>query len=307
MPRMPRINIEGALYHTTSRGDNNRNIFKDNEDFQAYVDLLKKYKEQHGFKLFAYVLDSSQLNLLIELVEGVTISQIMHDLNSSYIKYFNKKYDRTGHLFTERYRCVLIEKMPWLGKVIACMHSQENPFSSYALYVKNELLADTVNIAEEKTEGLESLDGRSYADFVEIMGKDEIASLSNALGRKRVIGSKEFKKKIDAAIEAAKEDNPEEEPEEQHKKRVMSGVAVGVMLLLVGALYSVNMHLQKKLVITQETERMKFEQKIKTETKVLKQNLQERYAADMVSYRAMQKRMEIEKKRIKELEAKIEE
>ena len=188
MPRMPRVNVEGALYYITSRGDNNQAIFKDNEDFQVYIDLLKKYKEQQGFKLFAYVFHPTHLHLLIELVEGVTISQIMHDLNSSYIKYFNKKYDRTGHLFTERYLCVLIEKMPWLAKVIVCMHAQENLFSSYNLYVKNELLADMVNIAEEKVEVLESLDGRDYSDFIEIMGKDEISNLSNNLGKKRVIG-----------------------------------------------------------------------------------------------------------------------
>ena len=48
MPRIPRVGIKDALYYVTSRGDHNQNIFKDDEDYQTYVLLLKKYKEQYG-------------------------------------------------------------------------------------------------------------------------------------------------------------------------------------------------------------------------------------------------------------------
>ena len=41
MPRMPRVNVEGALYYITSRGDNNQAIFKDNEDFQVIRKIVK--------------------------------------------------------------------------------------------------------------------------------------------------------------------------------------------------------------------------------------------------------------------------
>ena len=63
-----------------------------------YLDLIKKYKDQYGFKIFSYILMPNQLSLLLELKEETTISVIMHDLTSSYTKYYNSRYNRKGHL-----------------------------------------------------------------------------------------------------------------------------------------------------------------------------------------------------------------
>ena len=103
MPMLPRIYIEGSLYYVTSMGNHGENIFRDKEDYMTYLELLKKYKEQDGYKLFSFVLMPQQLNLLIEATEQATISTIMHDIASSYTKYFNNRYQRKGHLFQERF------------------------------------------------------------------------------------------------------------------------------------------------------------------------------------------------------------
>ena len=55
MPRLPRIYLEKALYYVTSRGDYSQDIFKDREDYKMFLELLKKYKGQYGFKLFAFL------------------------------------------------------------------------------------------------------------------------------------------------------------------------------------------------------------------------------------------------------------
>ncbi len=122
MIKIPKIHIEGALYYVTTRGDNNEDVFKEPEDYKTYLGLLRKYKEQYGFKLFSFVLAPNHLHLLFELKVGITISDIMHDLNANYTKYFNSKYQRKGHLFQERSKMVLAEKDKYLLPILAYMH-----------------------------------------------------------------------------------------------------------------------------------------------------------------------------------------
>ena len=103
MPRLPRVNVEGALYYITCRGIDNNSIFLADEDYRTYLKLLWKYKQEYGFKLFSFVLLANHLHLLLELRSGLTISEIMHRVNSLYTKYFNAKYSRTGHLLPVSY------------------------------------------------------------------------------------------------------------------------------------------------------------------------------------------------------------
>ncbi|MFZ2603854.1 MAG: transposase, partial [Candidatus Omnitrophota bacterium] len=67
---VPKIYIEGALYSVTSHGDNEDVIFKEKGDYEKYLELLKKYKEQYGFKLYAFCLMPNHLHLLFELKLG---------------------------------------------------------------------------------------------------------------------------------------------------------------------------------------------------------------------------------------------
>jgi len=83
MPRLPRVNIEGALYYITCRGIDNQSIFLSEEDYLAYLGLLAKYRKEYGFKLFSFVLLPNHLHLLIEIKKGITTSQVMNRVNSS--------------------------------------------------------------------------------------------------------------------------------------------------------------------------------------------------------------------------------
>ena len=77
-----------------------------------YFGLIKKYREQYQAQVYAYSLMPSHLHLLLEVDEKTTISTIMHNINSSYTKYYNGRYERKGHLFRERFKAALVEKDP---------------------------------------------------------------------------------------------------------------------------------------------------------------------------------------------------
>lgn len=225
MPRPPRIYLENALYYITSKGDDNQHIFKDQEDFKTFLGLLKKYKAQYGFKLFAFCLLPDHFHLLMELPvqseqndnTGV-LSNIMHDLNSSYTKYFNGKYLKKGHLFRERYKTALIEKEPYLLKLTAYIHlnpqrlnlvsvSQLYPYTSYVFYLDKEIPLKGL-IKEEKEEILHLLNGKNYTEFMEEVVKEiDFPTLRDDL-QNGMLGTNDFIQKVKQALVSYKKERP---------------------------------------------------------------------------------------------------
>lgn len=97
-----------GLYHAINRGNDKQIIFYDSGDFQKYLYLLKKYKNKYEIDIIGYVLMSNHIHLLLD-APGKTISSFMQIVSSLYAKYFNKKYDRIGHLFQGRFLSETIE------------------------------------------------------------------------------------------------------------------------------------------------------------------------------------------------------
>jgi len=228
MPRMPRVQIEGAIYYLTPAGIQNEPVFRDKKDYAAYLELLAKYKSKHNFKLFAFCLAPDSINLLIEPSSNATISQIMHDLNPSYTKYFNEKHQRTGRLFHDRYHIVLIEKAPNILKMTAYIHlrpkllhltddASSYKYTSLSTYltlergkrkakVLNVAKGDKLNITSEVVYVLGCLKDKSYQQFVDEIKPGEIKELNKALKKKKVIGSADFQQEVKLKIEEGRLD-----------------------------------------------------------------------------------------------------
>lgn len=108
MPRKPRIWYPGAAYHIMCRGNHRHDIFRDDEDRQVYITILRQSKEELPFLLHSYCLMTNHVHLHIETID-IEISKIMKRINMLYTIYFNNKYNFVGHLFQGRYRSELIE------------------------------------------------------------------------------------------------------------------------------------------------------------------------------------------------------
>jgi len=316
MPRMPRVQVEGALYYVTSRGDNNKDIFKDEEDFKAYINLLAKYKLQYEFKLFAYVLLSNHFHLLIEPKKDTTISEIMHDLNSSYTKYFNAKNKRKGHLLQERFKLNLIEKEQYLLSMVAYIHSNPQKlnlgleksnyqYSSYSNYLQRSLNID-LNFEYEREEISSKLNGGSFIKFLDQNLEKEQEMLEKKLHKNKILGSDEFKQGVKDSIEEQKQ-KVVQKPIINRKIMVGSMVLIVIFVGVNIGLYFSNKQLKEDSVVAIAKVQKDLNIKVQEEIKKTKQNVQEYYRANDVSYRAMQKRLEIEKNKVKNLEGKFKE
>ena len=103
MPRQARIRAESKTYHIIMRGINKQIIFEDDFDKNQYIEYLRKYKDECGFKLYAYCLMNNHIHLVIR--EGdAELSSIFKKINTSYAMHYNYRYMRCGQLFQDRFR-----------------------------------------------------------------------------------------------------------------------------------------------------------------------------------------------------------
>ena len=117
MARKPRQYGESGIYHIIIRGNNRQNIFYDDNDKSIFISLLRKYTDELNISVYAYCLMSNHVHLLIGK-GNFLMSKLMLKLNTSYVRRFNIKYERTGHLFQGRYLSMPIENEVSFKKVI---------------------------------------------------------------------------------------------------------------------------------------------------------------------------------------------
>lgn len=129
MPTLKRRWYPGSSSHVTARGNHRNDIFRDSEDFEYYLMLIKEAKEYFrydGYELVCYCLMDNHIHMLIsteEKPEGLFIGRI----NSIYAKFFNKKYNYIGHLFQDRFHTEIIENDGQMLEVSRYIHL--NPVS----------------------------------------------------------------------------------------------------------------------------------------------------------------------------------
>ncbi len=148
MVRSVRPWFVGAKYHVTSRGIRKSSLFFDDDDFEKYLALVKETRERYPFILHTYCLMTNHTHLQLETLE-TPLSIIMKNLNTKFAKYFNKKYDFSGHVFEKRYGAELLNSPEYEIDVSKYIHlnprsagmvenPEDYPWSSYRAYVFGE-------------------------------------------------------------------------------------------------------------------------------------------------------------------------
>ena len=121
MARTARAVGDSGIYHVMLRGINRQRIFEDDEDREKFLEILKKSKEKDGFDLLAWCLMPNHVHLLIHENE-VKLETIFRRIGASYVYWFNGKYERTGHLFQDRFRSEPVETDDYLLTVLRYIH-----------------------------------------------------------------------------------------------------------------------------------------------------------------------------------------
>ena len=113
MTRPLRIEYPGALYHVTSRGDGQEDIYLDDKDRESFLDVLSGVCKRYNWVVHAYCLMSNHYHLLVETPDS-NLSQGMRQLNGVYTQQFNRHHGRVGHVFQGRDKAILVQKESYL-------------------------------------------------------------------------------------------------------------------------------------------------------------------------------------------------
>ncbi len=136
MARQIRKKSGTGIYHVMLRGINRQDIFEDDEDYNQMTSILRGQSERYdeiGHRLspfcifYAYCLMSNHLHLLIQERED-NISNIVKRIGVSYAHYFNKKYERNGHLFQDRFRSEPVDDIGYFVTLLRYIH--QNPLKA---------------------------------------------------------------------------------------------------------------------------------------------------------------------------------
>ena len=130
MPRKARIKTDQSIFHIICKSISEVDLFKDDKDKEKYLLLIKKYKDIYKFKLYGYCLMDNHVHLMID-ANGADISKLMHGINFCYAMYFNKKHNRCGHLFKDRFKSIIITNERHLRTLSLYIHNNPTDIGEY--------------------------------------------------------------------------------------------------------------------------------------------------------------------------------
>ncbi|HEV2331391.1 MAG TPA: transposase [Verrucomicrobiae bacterium] len=108
MARKLRIEYPGAIYHVMNRGDRREPIFKDDQDRRGFLAALGETCEKTRWQVHAWCLMPNHFHLVIETPQGNLVAG-MKWLLGTYTSRFNRRYKLFGHLFSGRYKSLIVD------------------------------------------------------------------------------------------------------------------------------------------------------------------------------------------------------
>jgi REP-associated tyrosine transposase len=107
VPRRPREEVEGGIYHVYARGNAKQAVYLDDVDRRTYLRLLGLAIKKRRWRCLAYCLMDNHVHLLLETPHaGLAVG--MQWLHGVYAQTFNERHGRVGHLFQGRYGSVRV-------------------------------------------------------------------------------------------------------------------------------------------------------------------------------------------------------
>lgn len=117
MARPLRIDAPDITYHVTSRGNERRPIFYSDEDRTVFLRCLAETVRRFGWSVSAWVLMTNHFHLVVETPHA-NLSRGMHWLLTKYASWFNRRHERSGHLFQGRFKSVIVDSETYFARVL---------------------------------------------------------------------------------------------------------------------------------------------------------------------------------------------
>ena len=181
-------------------------------DRKRYLEKLSLYCQEKKVDLMAYCLLSNHVHVLLETPEG-NLSKMMQALQTSYTLYFNRRHGRSGHIFEQRYKAMLVDKDNYLLQVSRYIHlnpveaklaerPQDYRWSSYGSYLKGKGIAGSkAESVLDYFTGSKSRRVEQYREFVEGKRGERVRNLAPEVRKQIFTGDEEFEGAVQRKME----------------------------------------------------------------------------------------------------------
>ncbi|MBI4432829.1 MAG: transposase [Candidatus Omnitrophica bacterium] len=148
MARPLRMEFPNAVYHVYSRGNERKEIYRSDVDYELFLGILADCAARFDFLVHAYSLMPNHFHLLLETKDS-NLSHAMKRLIGLYTVRFNRRHKRYGHLFQGRYKALLVDKDHYFLELSRYVHlnpvrakmvqkPEDHPWSSMKHYLKEK-------------------------------------------------------------------------------------------------------------------------------------------------------------------------
>ncbi|MDD4203054.1 MAG: transposase [Candidatus Omnitrophica bacterium] len=108
MPRQSRLIALGECHHITQRGNGKQIVFHDDKDKEKYLEYLLQYSKEYELSILVYSLMPNHVHHIVVPAKQDSIAKTFKYTHGAYAQYYNKKHERSGHLWQGRfYSCIL--------------------------------------------------------------------------------------------------------------------------------------------------------------------------------------------------------
>ena len=169
MARPLRIEYPGAWYHITCRGNEKKEIFSNDHDRIKFLEILATDIKLYGIEVHAYILMDNHFHLLLMTSEA-NLKNFMQRFNTTYTVYYNRRRQRSGHLYQGRYKAILIDADGYLLELSRYLHLNPVRVKKYSqLTVK------------EKQKIIYTYPWSSYGGYIHLRNRQPFVNYSKVL------------------------------------------------------------------------------------------------------------------------------
>lgn len=216
MARKLRIQYAGAVYHVMNRGDRHEAIFADDHDRQRFLETLTECCQKTGWQVHAYCLMPNHLHLVIETPQPNLVAG-MKWLLGTYTGRYNRRHKEFGHLFSGRYKALVVEGSgngylktvcdyvhlnPSRGKLVKVERPlEEFPWSSYRWYLQAPgrrpawLRVDRL-LGEWRIPKDSAVGRRAFGEGMERRRREDLSQEFKPVERGWCLGSEAFRREL---------------------------------------------------------------------------------------------------------------
>jgi len=224
MPRPSRESAANVCYHVLNRGNGRATVFHKDQDYAAFLKLLKQACQRVPMRLLAYCLMPNHFHLVVWNRRRGDLSKWMQWLMTSHVRRYHRHYESSGHVWQGRFKSFPIQSDEHLLTVMR--YVERNPVRAQTIAVRKaqNWPWSSAGTPPREVEDIPALDSgpvprrKDWIDWVNRpLTEDERAAMNVCIARGQPFGNTAWQKKTAQRLGIESSLRPRGRPRKQNK------------------------------------------------------------------------------------------